>query len=164
MIGYWFFSDKMRDGRPIPKIGEWLVHEGDLVMCESGLHSSEHPFDALIYAPGNNLALVESAGKIIRGNDKIVAEARKILKQFDATDLLQEFARKQALSVIRLWDTPDVVREYLTTGNESLRDVAEAAAWAAAQDAAEAAAAAAARAAARNEFKEMVDKKFEELK
>ena len=37
---------------------------------------------------------------------------------------LREFARWCALQVIHLWDAPDVVREYLETGDETLRVVA----------------------------------------
>ncbi len=52
---YHFVGDTLRDGRPVPLDGEWLVHEGPAVMCESGLHASRHPYDALRYAPGNVL-------------------------------------------------------------------------------------------------------------
>ena len=70
----------------------------------------------------------------------------------EATVLLRQFARECALDVIHLWKAPEVVVQYLKTGDESLRDVAWAAArdaaWAAARDAARAAAGAAARDAA----------------
>jgi hypothetical protein len=33
---YHFTSDKLRDGRPIPAIGEWLEHIGPIVPCQSG--------------------------------------------------------------------------------------------------------------------------------
>ena len=36
-------------------------------------------------------------------------------------DELRLFARQAALSVSHLWDMPDLVREYLVTGNETLR-------------------------------------------
>jgi hypothetical protein len=66
--------------------------------------------------------------------------------------LLREFARWCALQVIHLWNAPDVVREYLETGNEELRAaaraVAGAAAWDAARDVARAVAGDAAGAAA----------------
>jgi hypothetical protein len=65
---------------------------------------------------------------------------RCIRERHDITDLLWQFARQQALLVINLWDAPDLVRQYLETGNESLRAAARAAAWDAAQAAAWAAA------------------------
>jgi hypothetical protein len=147
---YHFVGDTLRDGRPIPKNGEWLEHDGEIVICSSGLHASECPFDALQFATGNTLCLVEMDGDIQRQPDKLVAHRRKIIKRIDAEPLMREFARWSALQVIELWNAPDVVRQYLTTGDESLRDAARDAARAAARDAAWAAAWDAARDAARD--------------
>lgn len=132
LLAYHFVGESLRDGRAIPADGEWLVHDGAVKLYASGLHASIAPFDALQYAPGNTLCLVELRGTIVRGDDKVVASERRIIKRIDAEPLLREFARWSALQVIELWDAPDVVRQYLTTGDESLR----AAAWAAARDAA----------------------------
>jgi hypothetical protein len=148
-LAYHFVSDTLRDGRPIPADCEWLEHDGEAVICQSGLHASEHPFDALQFAPGNTLCLVELDGIVTRHGDKLVAKRRKIIKRIDAEPLMREFARWSALQVIELWDAPEVVRQYLTTGDEGLRDAAWAAAWDAARAAAWAAARAAAWAAAR---------------
>ncbi len=161
ILAYHFVGEKLRDGRPVPPDGETLVHEGPLVLCKSGLHASIDPFDALQYAPGATLCLVECSGEIVHEDDKLVCSRRKIVKRIDTTDLLRKFARQQVLSVIHLWDAPDVVRRYLETGDESLRaatrdatraatqDAAWDAAWDAALAAARAAALAAALAAAR---------------
>ena len=146
---YHFVSTTLRDGRPIPADGEWLEHDGPVVICESGLHASKTPWDALQYAPGATLCLVECEGDIAEQSDKLVCRRRRIVARFDATDLLRTHARKSALSVIHLWDAPAVVREYLETGDESKRDAARDAAWDAARDAAREAARAAARDAAR---------------
>ena len=139
-----FVGSTLRDGRPVPTDGEWLVHDGPVRMCESGLHASRHPFDALMYAPGPVLCLVDCDEIDAEENDKLVCRRRLIVARFDATDILRAFARQCALDVIHLWDAPQVVRDYLTTGDESLRDgtrdAARAAAWDAAWDAARAAA------------------------
>ena len=155
MIGYWFCGDKLRDGRPIPADGEWMVHEGPLEPCVSGLHASEHPFDALRYAPGATLCRVELEGDLVSHGDPVdkwVGRRRRIIARIDATTLLRWFAADQALSVAHLWKMPAIVREYLTTLDKNKRAAAEAAArdaaWDAAWDAARAAAWAAARAAA----------------
>ncbi len=138
MSYYYHFTGKtLRDGRPLPAIGEWLEHEGELRMCVSGLHASPTPFDALQYAPGPLLHLVELDGETIAKGDKVVCRKRKIVASIDATDLLRKFACTVALKVIHLWDAPLVVREYLETGDESKRYAAGAAAGAAARDAAE---------------------------
>jgi hypothetical protein len=149
-LAYHFVFDTPRDGSPIPGDGEWLEHSGEVVICQSGLHASSHPFDALQYAPGSTLCLVEVDGVVTRQEDKLVAKRRRIVKRIDAEPLMREFSRWCALQVIELWDAPEVVRQYLTTGDEGIRDAARAAAWAAARDAAWDAARAAAWAAARD--------------
>ena len=124
---YHFVGDMLRDGRPVPPVGEWLVHDGPMVMCESGLHASRHPFDALTYAPGPILCLVDCDEIDAEENDKLVCRRRRIVARFDATTMLRTFARRCALDVIHLWKAPQVVRDYLTTGDESLRAAALAA-------------------------------------
>ena len=138
----WHFTgDKLRDGSPIPKVGEWLEYPGNIVICNSGLHASRDPFDALRYAPGPILHLVECEWIVTEQHDKLVCARRRIIASKDATEGLRYFARMQALSVVHLWTAPDICIEWLMTGD----DVVRAAAW----DAAGAAAVAAARAAAR---------------
>ena len=148
MRAYHFVGDTLRDGNPIPADGVPLVFDGPVEICQTGLHYSLHPFDALQYAPGSTLCLVEVDDIVAAQDDKGVCRQRTIVKRIDATQLLHAFARRCALDVIHLWDAPPVVREYLETGNESLRGAAWAAARGAARDAARGAAWAAARGAA----------------
>ena len=148
--GYHFTADTLRNGDPIPQIGEWISVSGPIIPCKSGLHMSEHPFDALQYAPGCMLHRVD-----VRGNlqphgspcDKWVGRERMIIATIDATDILRAFARFCALFVAHLWDCPDIVRTYLETGDESIRASAWASASASARDSASASAWASARAA-----------------
>ena len=180
-LAWHFVGDKLRDGTPVPADGKWLEHKGPLAMCESGLHFSREPFDALTYAPGDALCLVEIGGKIIepKGEDKGVCSRRKIIARMDATELLRYFARMQALSVVHLNEdlcNSEVVCDYLMTGDEGLGaaawaaaraaarasawDAAVAAAWDAAWDAASAAACAAAWDAQCNAIREIVGNPF----
>jgi hypothetical protein len=124
MRAWHFVGEKLRDGRPVPADGEWLEHEGPLVMCRSGLHAGERAWYALHYASGPVLCLVELDGEMIEGEDKVVARRRKIIVRRDITDLLRRFAREEALRVAHLWCCPEVVRRYLETGDESIRDAA----------------------------------------
>lgn len=80
-IYYHFTSETLRDGRPIPAVGEWLTHDGPVVICETGLHASETPYDALQYAPGQMLHRVELDGVTVTPShtDKVVAQRRKII-------------------------------------------------------------------------------------
>ena len=147
IIGYHFTSATLRNGEPIPKLGAWLIHTGEIVPCSSGLHASIKVFDALQYAPGPMLHKVILSGELqSHGNpiDKYVGRKRKILASIDATQLLWDFARWCALSVADKWDCPAIVRQYLETGDETLRAAAGAAAMDAAWDAASRAAARAA--------------------
>ena len=144
----WHFVGKtLRDGSPIPEDGVWLPVIDAPVLCERGYHASVDPFDALKYALGDTLCLVELRGTIVEGDDKVVASKRKIIARMDATDMLRYFARMRALSVVHLWDAPDEVLDYLMTGEGAA--AAEAAAWSAARAAARAAEWSAAEATAR---------------
>lgn len=117
-LAWHFVGTTLRDGRPVPADAVTLVHDGALVLCESGLHASERLLDAVDYAPGNILCRVRMGGELLRGGDKMVARERTILWRIDAKSTFREFARRRALSLAHLWDMPDVVREYLT-GNGS---------------------------------------------
>ena len=133
---YHFVGETLRDGRPVPADGVWLEHTGPLVLlCQSGLHASLDPWDALQHAPGPFLCLVDVGGEILHGADKLAGRRRRIVARFDASEILRAHARQSALSVIHLWGAPAVVREFLETGDESKR----AAALDAAMDAARAA-------------------------
>lgn len=130
IIGYHFVGETLRDGRPIPPDGEWLVHDGPVKICESGLHYSLEPFDALEYAPGDTLCLVEIEDIVEAQKDKGVCRRRKIITRFDAAPILRYFARMQALSVIHLYPngTDDVVLDWLMTGGDLSRSAAYSAA------------------------------------
>ena len=143
MKAWHFVGDTLRDGRPVPADGEKLVHPGRPVICESGLHASLRPWDALQHAPGGTLCLVECDGEIVHGNDKLVCTERTILVRMDATPLLRYCARQQALSVIHLWEPDQVVLEYLM-GDDAAWSAAAAAAWSSSWSSWSAAAAAAA--------------------
>jgi len=132
---YHFTGDTLRDGRPIPPIGEWLEHDGPVVPCASGLHASAHPFDALTYARGNMLHRVDVEGDLVEHGDpvdKVAGRRRRRLATIDAEPLLREFARWCASEVLYLWEAPQVVKDYLATGDEATRPAARAAAGAAA--------------------------------
>jgi hypothetical protein len=149
---YWFepYGGRLGygDGRK-PVAG--TTHTVDVApeLCRAGLHASRHPHDALQYAGSEYLWRVTLSGNVVHDDDKSAATERTYVARIDATDLLWRHARLCALEVIDLWDAPDVVRQYLRTGDESKRHAETAAAWAAARAAAWDAAWDAARAAAR---------------
>ena len=164
MKAWHFTGDKLRDGSPLPKRGRWLTYSGEVKMCVSGLHASLEPFDALQYAPGARLHLVELADVVGQQSDKIVARKRKIIASIDATELLRYFARMQAVSCLDAWtaNSLDAVLDYLMTGDPELRSATESAAWSATESAAWSAARSAAWSAARAEFNALVYEAFAE--
>ena len=131
MLAYHFVGNTLRDGSPVPADGVVLKMDGPIYLCERGFHASLHPFDALQYAPGNVLCLVEMGGTIKHGTDKLVASERTIIKRVNAEQMLRKFACDMALSVAHLWDIPAAVKNYLTTQNETEADAAYAASYAA---------------------------------
>ena len=118
----WHFTgNTLRDGSPIPAIGETLVFPGKVEMCRSGYHWSLKPHQALRYAPGPILHKVSFGGYVETREDKGVSSERTIIASIDATHLLRRFVADRALGVSHLWDIPEVVRDYLTTLDESKR-------------------------------------------
>jgi len=113
----------LRDNSPLV-IGKWYETDKDIELCSWGFHASEKPLDALYYAPGPYCSIVQLDGEIIEGYDKIVASRRRALVGFDATDILLAFARKCAFSAINLWNVPQIVKDYLESGDEKLRTAA----------------------------------------
>lgn len=125
----WYFSTtnkKLRYGDDrVIEVGETHKVTGKLELCDNGLHANTNILDALLYAPGPVIWRVELAGDIIKGDNKLCASERTYLWGYDASETLQKFARLCALDVIHLWDAPEVVVQYLKTGDESLRQQAE---------------------------------------
>jgi len=124
MLAYHFVGRTLRDGSDIPSDGEWLIHEGEVEICKSGLHASIEPFDTLKYAPGTTICLVEVEDIVEEHKDKLVCRRRKIVKRKNIETLLLRFAADCVLSVSHLWPMPDIVREYLTTLDETKREEA----------------------------------------
>lgn len=132
---YHFVGSTLRDGRPVPADGVWLEHTGPLEMCQSGLHASPSPWEALQYAPGATLCEVELEDGLIKEADKVVARRRKIVRRVDITNVCRKFALDQARSVEHLSNDPRVkqcndVTERFLAGKASREELD--AAWAAA--------------------------------
>ena len=121
----WYFSNETKqlqhgDGRPI-ELGKTHSINETPELCARGLHGSVKILDALNYAPGLIIWRVELSGKMAIGTDKIAAQHRTYLAGgINIEPILRKFARMCALDVIDLWDAPDVVVQYLKTGNENL--------------------------------------------
>jgi len=115
ILGYHFTADKLRDGRPLPPVGEWLAHKGELLMCSSGLHASLTPFGALQWAPTTKttLHLVLVGGRVLLDGDRVCATRRMIVASMEALPLCLRYARHCAMGVADLWACPSAVVDYL---------------------------------------------------
>ena len=98
-----------RDGRIVEVGNTYEIPDKSrpIKLCEYGMHASVRALDALQYAPGYVCCLVELGGKIIEGDDKVVAESRKVLKMIDATNILHEMACISAETALRIADVQD---------------------------------------------------------
>jgi hypothetical protein len=142
-------NGKLRGGEEAV-VGKTYKVKPPLGFCERGLHFSYRAIDAMSYANSNIITLVRPSGKMIVKGDKGCATGRTIVAgPVDVEAQLSEFSRWCALQVIHLWDCPPIVKQYLETGDETIRAAARDAAWDAARDAARDAAWDAARDAAR---------------
>lgn len=95
MIAYHFLKDDMTAGagnEPAWKVGEEREHKGKLKLCDSGYHSCETWYDALLYAPGSMACIVEVSGKILKGIDKQVSSKRRLIKSANAKKVLRAWA------------------------------------------------------------------------
>jgi hypothetical protein len=140
MLGWYFAEESKRlrygDDRNI-ELGKTHAVSCEPILCQQGLHASKRIIDALQYAPGNIIYQIKLSHNIVHGNDKSVAKRRKYLAGgVDIGPELRLFARQCALDVIHLWDAPQVVVDYLNTGDERLMAVAEDAARSAVRSAA----------------------------
>jgi len=132
-------------------VGETLVYPGEPELCMTGLHASKRIIDALKYAPGPILCIVELGGEIIHGKDKAVAQERTVSWMQDISPTLHEFAcqvaeealKKYRVTDKRSWKAIEVKRLWLKgeASDEELEASRSAAyaAWDAARSAAYAA-------------------------
>ena len=129
------------DNRVI-KTGVTHKVDGPIEPCVNGLHASKRIIDALKYAPGAHLWLVDLSGEVVVSDDKVCASERKYLAGFNAEKLLREFARKQALINIEKIkpycseSDHSLIINWLKTGDIKFRSAAYSAAYSAARSAA----------------------------
>src|ERR1035437_2915465 len=99
----------------VPKIGEWLEHDGPVVLCERGLHASVRAIDAFEFYRWSDglLCRVELDGAIIRHEDgkKLVATRRRIIWAVPADPLLWQWLLNVATRALEQHypDAPEVL-------------------------------------------------------
>ena len=138
------------------RVGETRKLTGEVELCVRGFHSSPTPFDALVYAQGPILCLVDVSRPAETDTDKQVSRRRTLVAAVDVTRPLHEAAIRIALDVLPIYEQrypeDERPRKAIETkqlwldGNASDKELADArdavwyAAWDAAWDAARGAA------------------------
>lgn len=87
--------------------GRTLRWDGEVRLCESGLHASVSALDALNHAPGCVVSRVEVWGNVVRGPDKIAGSRRRALWVADASVPLRLFAADCAERALGRVGNPD---------------------------------------------------------
>ena len=73
-------------------VGETVTYDGKPELCETGLHASVRPEDAVGYRSDGVLTLVEIGGEVVVGNDKVCGQTRKTLCFFPEYDKVRASA------------------------------------------------------------------------
>ena len=139
------------------KEGETRTLDGEIVICAHGYHASRTAWDALKFAPGPVLCLVE-VEPVEERADKLASRSRRLIKAVNVERELREFAAdcaervlhfyeeaypgdqrpRAAIATARAYAKGEATDEGLATARAAAAD-AGAAAWGAAADAARAA-------------------------
>lgn len=107
MKAYHFLREDMTGlygNEPPWKVGERRSVEGGLCLCDWGYHYGLTPSDALIYAPGPILCLVEVSEVGPKGKIKSCSRSRKLLRAVNATTVLHEVGCDIAEDILPLFE------------------------------------------------------------
>ena len=153
--GYKWLKQDMRskNGNQKWEFDTWVKHEGELKLCENGLHASDNALDSLEYIYGDRWFIVEARGTILKDEDKFVASEMRLVKELDVKKILVPFACFAARRCLKFFEEKypndsrprnaiEAAENYVKNPSEKNRAPARAA-----RAAAEAAAGAAAKAA-----------------
>ena len=92
--GYKFVTKdlKSKNGDIQWVVNEWQKVEGQLSLCNNGLHASHTPLDSLQYTYGDRWFIIEARGKMVEGDDKFCAEEMKLTQELPVDKILVQFA------------------------------------------------------------------------
>ena len=92
--GYKFVTKdlKSKNGDIQWVVNEWQKVEGQLSLCNNGLHASHTPLDSLQYTYGDRWFMIEACGKMIEGDDKFCAQEMKLTQELPVDKILVQFA------------------------------------------------------------------------
>lgn len=123
MIAFKFTGDSLEGGQPLPGFGETVYAPPPVKPGVAGLHACPEVFDALTYARGSILHLLEASGQLVTHRGQCVSTQQRFLGRHDASQLLDTFARWCATQALTIWEAPSCVWAFLE-GDEAQRDAA----------------------------------------
>ena len=106
ILAYHFLKSDMcsHEGHEPPwKEGETRTLDGEIVICAHGYHASRTAWDALQFAPGPVLCLVE-VEPVEEHTDKLVSRSRRLIKAVNVERELREFAADCAERVLHFYE------------------------------------------------------------
>ena len=106
ILAYHFLKSDMcsSEGHEPPwKEGETRTLDGEIVICAHGYHASRTAWDALQFAPGPVLCLVE-VEPVEERADKLASRSRRLIKAVNVERELREFAADCALRVLHFYE------------------------------------------------------------
>mgnify|MGYP000272883170 CR=1 FL=1 len=106
ILAYHFLKSDMcsHAGHEPPwKEGETRTLDGEIVICAHGYHASRTAWDALQFAPGPVLCLVE-VEPVKEHTDKLVSRSRRLIKAVNVERELREFAADCAERVLHFYE------------------------------------------------------------
>ena len=106
ILAYHFLKSDMCSGEghePPWKEGETRTLEGEIAICAHGYHASRTPWDALGFAPGPVLCLVE-VEPVEEHTEKLVSRSRRLIKAVNVERELRELAADCAERVLHFYE------------------------------------------------------------
>ncbi len=106
ILAYHFLKSNMYSGEglePPWKEGETRTLDGEIVICAHGYHASRMAWDALQFAPGPVLCLVE-VEPVEEHTEKLVSRSRRLIKAVNVERELREFAADCAERMLHFYE------------------------------------------------------------
>ncbi len=105
--GYKFIQKNMKSqrGNIKWKVGEWNKHEGNIELCEEGLHACRTALQSLDYVYGDKWFMVEARGRLEEEKgDKFVCSEMRLVKELPIDKILKLFAIRCAKRCLKNYE------------------------------------------------------------
>ncbi len=105
--GYKFIQKNMKSqrGNLKWKVGEWIKHEGEIELCNEGLHACRTALQSLSYVYGDKWFIVEAKGKFKEEKgDKFVCSEMRLVKELPINKIVKLFAIRCAKRCLKHYE------------------------------------------------------------